>query len=462
MGFKRLLRGLKRFRIQVTLRILLIAVSIVAFTLFLLPLPLYVTIAIAAAVIIYQVILLIRYVETTYRHLDRFLLSITYDDFSRSVSKEALGPSFEHLFTTFNEILDKFRISRSEKEEQYHYLQTVVQHVGIGLIVFKQDGTVDLINNAAKRLLKTSNLTHIHALGSFSQPLVDSLVSLKSGGSALVKIENEEMELALHAAVFQLKRNWYTLVSLQNIQSELQEKEMEAWQKLIRVLTHEIMNSMTPISSMAQTISGILESLKTNQPDAASGITLDSENLSDISEALKTIHKRSLGLTDFVNTYRNLTLIPAPHFKLFAVEELFSRVEKLMEQRFRENNIRFSSEISPESLEITADPGLIEQVLINLVLNAVDALSEKTGPPERLLRLHACQNETGRIMIRVIDNGPGIIDEARKKLFIPFFTTKKKGSGIGLSLSRQIMKLHKGSISVESEPGVETVFTLKF
>jgi len=462
MGFKRLLRGLKRFRIQVTLRILLIAVSIVAFTLFLLPLPLYVTIAIAAAVIIYQVILLIRYVETTYRHLDRFLLSITYDDFSRSVSKEALGPSFEHLFTTFNEILDKFRISRSEKEEQYHYLQTVVQHVGIGLIVFKQDGTVDLINNAAKRLLKTSNLTHIHALGSFSQPLVDSLVSLKSGGSALVKIENEEMELALHAAVFQLKRNWYTLVSLQNIQSELQEKEMEAWQKLIRVLTHEIMNSMTPISSMAQTISGILESLKTNQPDAYSGINLDSENLSDISEALKTIHKRSLGLTDFVNTYRNLTLIPAPHFKLFAVEELFSRVEKLMEQRFRENNIRFSSEISPESLEITADPGLIEQVLINLVLNAVDALSEKTGPPERLLRLHACQNETGRIMIRVIDNGPGIIDEARKKLFIPFFTTKKKGSGIGLSLSRQIMKLHKGSISVESEPGVETVFTLKF
>jgi two-component system nitrogen regulation sensor histidine kinase NtrY len=329
--------------------------------------------------------------------------------------------------------------------------------VGIGLMAFKADGSVDLINTAAKRMLKVARLKNIQSLNSFSQALVDALFSLKAGEKALVKIPDQDMELALHAAEFRLKDQKYTLVSLQNIQSELQEKEMEAWQTLIRVLTHEIMNSMTPITSMAATVIDLLNTIKEK-----SGGNIDAETIIDIAEALKTIHKRSLGLTDFVEAYRNLTLIPKPKFKIFPIHDLFGRIEKLMENKLTKKGIDFHWAVEPQSLELTADPGLIEQVLINLVLNAADAFTGFKNSNSPRIQLTANLEDNGKIVIRVTDNGPGIVKEALSKVFIPFYSTKKKGSGIGLSLSRQIMKLHKGSIMVQSDPDVETVFTLKF
>jgi signal transduction histidine kinase len=332
---------------------------------------------------------------------------------------------------------------------------------------------VDLVNKAAKRLLKAARLKNINSLRESNSPLVDTLFSLKAGEKALVKIDNGEMELVIHAAEFRLKDHKYTLVSLQDIQGELQEKEMEAWQKLIRVLTHEIMNSMTPITSMAATVIDLLKSIygqevqgtqRTDKPvDADTAATADiADTVSDIEMALKTIHKRSLGLTEFVGAYRNLTLIPKPNFKVFPVEELFARVEKLMEQKFRESNIFLHWSVEPQTLELTADPGLIEQVLINLLINAWDALEANAGQKEPGVEMIGGLDEIGRVLIRVTDNGPGIVVEAQNKVFIPFFTTKKKGSGIGLSISRQIMKLHKGSIMVHSIPDERTVFTLKF
>jgi signal transduction histidine kinase len=306
-------------------------------------------------------------------------------------------------------------------------------------------------------MLKVARLKNIQSLSPFSPSLVDTLFSLKAGEKALVKIPDQDMELALHAAEFRLKDQLYILVSLQNIQSELQEKEMEAWQTLIRVLTHEIMNSMTPITSMAATVLGLLGSLKEKN-----GETIDAEAITDISDALKTIHKRSLGLTDFVEAYRHLTLIPKPKFKIFPINELFSRIEKLMENKLTKKGIVFQWSVEPQSLELTADPGLIEQVLINLVLNATQALDGVKNSKASRIQLTANLDDNGKIIIRVTDNGPGIVKEALSKVFIPFYSTKKKGSGIGLSLSRQIMKLHKGSIMVQSEPDAETVFTLKF
>jgi signal transduction histidine kinase len=282
---------------------------------------------------------------------------------------------------------------------------------------------------------------------------------LRAGEKALVKIQDYDMELALHAAEFRLKNQKYILVSMQNIQSELQEKETEAWQTLIRVLTHEIMNSMTPITSMAATVLDLLNSLKTTSEKDNSA---NAEIITDIDDALKTIHKRSQGLTDFVTAYRNLTLIPKPKFKVFSIEELFVRLEKLLENRLTEKNIHFQWVVEPRTLELTADPGLIEQVLINLVINASEAMDGRQDPTGLQIKLTANLGDTGKILIRVADNGPGIEKEALSKVFIPFYSTKKKGSGIGLSLSRQIMKLHKGSIAVHSEPNVKTVFTLKF
>ncbi len=450
----------KRFRIQIIIRILLLTSSIYAFFYLLQQTKLYATIFIVGFFILYQVYALIRYVERTNQHLSRFLLAVKHGDFSRSFSGKELGPSFEELLKIFNDIMEKIQQTRSEKEEHYRYLQTIVHHVGIGLITFQADGKVDLINTAAKRLLNVPGLRNIKTLKNFSQPLVETLFSLKAGEKALVKVNEGEMELAIHAAEFRLRDQKFTLVSLHNIQSELQEKEMEAWQTLIRVLTHEIMNSMTPITSMATTVIDLLNPYH-HEEGQNSETSIDAETIADIANALKTIHKRSTGLTHFVSAYRNLTLIPKPNFKLFAIEELFTRVKKLMEGKFKENGILFQWSVDPQTLELTADPGLIEQVLINLLLNAADALmGYKNKEPQ--VELSASLDEIGRIIIQVTDNGPGIVKEALGKVFIPFFTTKKKGSGIGLSLSRQIMKLHKGSIGVHSEPDVRTVFTLKF
>jgi nitrogen fixation/metabolism regulation signal transduction histidine kinase len=447
----------RRFRVQVILRIFLLSATIFGFFYFIMATQLYTTILVTGFLILYQVFALIRCVEKTNQYLSRFFLAIKYGDFSQSFTGKELGGSFKELVTAFDEVMDKVRQTRSEKEEHYRYLQTIVRHVGIGLMAFKADGSVDLINTAAKRMLKVARLKNIQSLSSFSPSLLDTLFSLKAGEKALVKIPDQDMELALHAAEFRLKDQKYILVSLQDIKSELQEKEMEAWQTLIRVLTHEIMNSMTPITSMAATIIDLLNSIKEKN-----GENINAETIIDIADALKTIHKRSLGLTDFVEAYRNLTLIPKPKFKIFPINDLFSRIEKLMENKLTKKGIDFYWVVEPQSLELTADPGLIEQVLINLVLNAADAFTGLKNLNSPRIQLTANLEDNGKITIRVSDNGPGIVKEALSKVFIPFYSTKKKGSGIGLSLSRQIMKLHKGSITVQSEPEKETVFTLKF
>lgn len=452
----------KRFRFQVIFRVLGLCLSLYALFHLVLLTKLYATAFVTLLFTLYQVVSLIHYVERTNQLLGRFLLAIKYDDFSQNFSGKGLGRSFEELIDLFNDVMKKTQQTRFEKEEHYHYLQTILHHVGIGLMTFREDGEIDLVNTAAKRLLKVVRLKNINSLKELSEPLVDTLFSLKAGEKALVKIANGEMELAIRAAEFRLKGRKFTLVSLQNIQGELQEKEMEAWQTLIRVLTHEIMNSMTPITSMAATVIDLLKPMyDKNSRDAAN--PMDPETIDDIEKALKTIHKRSIGLTEFVSSYRNLTLIPRPNFKIFPVEELFNRVEKLMEQKFKENGVLLRRSVEPQTLELTADPGLIEQVLINLLVNAVDALQgANANHNEPWVELTGELDNIGRVLIRVTDNGPGIVAEAQDKVFIPFFTTKKKGSGIGLSISRQIMKLHKGSITVHSIPDERTVFTLKF
>ncbi|MCP4146201.1 MAG: ATP-binding protein [bacterium] len=451
----------KKFRFQVVFRVLLLVLSIYAFVLILLQSKLYATIFVVACIIIYQVYALISLMEKSNRDLSRFLQAVKHDDFSRSFSGNELGRSFNDLITAFNDVMEKLKQTRSEKEEHYRYMQTIVHHVGIGLIAFRTDGTVELLNSAAKKMLKLPALKNIKSLEKVSPPLVKSLFSLKAGQKALVKIGSDEMVLALHAAEFRLKERSFTLVSIQDIQSELQEQEMEAWQKLIRVLTHEIMNSMTPISSMTATIIDLLNPFY-DKNGTVSPAAIDPETIDDIQGAMKTIHKRSLGLTHFVSAYRNLTLIPEPLFKVFPVEELFSRIENLMQNKVKENGILMEWSVEPDSLEVTADHGLLEQVLINLVLNAVDALAATRASRQLHIRMCAALDASGRVNITVSDNGQGIVKEALKKVFVPFFTTKKKGSGIGLSLSRQIMKLHKGSMHVQSTPDIETIFTLKF
>lgn len=443
----------KRFDLSIIFRALLLCFSVFLFFYLITYTHLIATTFILIVLIVFQIFSFIHFVKKTNREVARFFDSIRYSDFSQSFKSGVKGSSFDELSQAFTGVIEEFKKARTEKEENFHYLQTIIQHINIGLISFKLEGEVDLINTAAKKILKINNLKNISELSSVSKPLTDSLLRIKTGDKILVKLASgsELLQLSISAAEFKLKSEHYTLVSFNNIQNELEEKEMEAWQNLIRVLTHEIMNSVTPIISLSSTASDLLDGQENYQ--------LSVEGLEDIKGALNTIARRSKGLLHFVDDYRNLTRIPSPNFQTLKIFPLFQRIEKLFEDRFAGKKIIFCYSVVPNDLEVTADPDLIEQVIINLILNSITAVSKSNEPN---IKLESKIDNRGVAIIQVIDNGCGIAEELREKIFIPFFTTNKEGSGIGLSLSRQIMRLHKGSIAVKSTHNEETTFTLSF
>ena len=444
----------KHFRLICVLRVALLCVTTCLFFYSLFFSEYYATLAIIGACVVYQTWALIQYVERTQRDLTRFLQAIRYEDFSQSFTGAGLGSAYNNLKDAFNEVLEAFRKTRAEREENFQYLQTIVQHVGIGLICYTPEGRIELMNTAAQRLLHKPHMRDVRELETVSKAFSETLLKLRSGDKALVKVQDEDelLQIIVYATELRMRGESFILASVQNIQTELEEQEMEAWQKLIRVLTHEIMNSITPISSLASTVRGLL-------PDSERPSSLDSDTLPDVHTALETIQSRSEGLLHFVEAYRQLTHISRPDFQIFQISELFARVVFLMQGECDKNNIALHTAIDPRTLELTADPDLIEQVLINLMRNAVEALA---GRSNARMDLSAKLDGRGRVVIRVQDNGPGILEDVQERIFIPFFTTKRDGSGIGLALSRQIMRVHRGTISVQSRPEEETVFTLRF
>lgn len=410
------------------------------------------------ALLAVQTYLLIYYAEQSNRRLSKFLDSIRYNDFATTFSANVNGKTYEHLNASFNEVIRLFKNTRAEKEVQYNYLQTVIQHINIGIIAYRKDGEVDIVNNAIKRLFGINNLNHIQQLNTIDESIVHKLLNIKAGDSILIKLlkEDEVLQLAVVATEFKKEGEEYLLVSFQDIHAELEAKEIESWQNLIRVLTHEIMNSITPISSLTTTVNQMIfddESIHIKMS------ALDSGEMADVKLALETIGKRSEGLLNFVEIYRNLTRIPKPNFRHIPIFDLFQNVEQLFAVQLKENNIHFSYKILPETLHLTADPDLLEQVLINLVLNAIQALKDSPNPE---IKIVARFNRNNRVIIEIADNGKGIKPDLFDKIFMPFFTSKKEGSGIGLSLSRQIMHMHKGSIHVKSINKKGSVFILLF
>lgn len=252
----------RNFRIICILRVLFLCATVCLLFYLIMKTGYYATISIICILAVYQIYAMIQHVERTNRELARFLEAIRYGDFSQSFTGAGLGKSFDELRLNFNEVFDAFRQARAEKEEQYRYLQTVVQHVGIGLVCYQPDGTVELVNSAAQRLFKNKDFRNINALQKFSKELVETLFRLKAGEKALVRVEDngERLQLAISATELRMRGQVFILASIHNIQSELEEKEMDAWQNLVRVLTHEIMNSITPISSLASTAHGLLNS----------------------------------------------------------------------------------------------------------------------------------------------------------------------------------------------------------
>jgi len=442
----------RNFNLNVTVRVLVTGITI-SLLVIMFHSGYYATSIVLAVVVAYQLYSLLYYVNKTNRDLSRFLSGIENADFSQTFTSENLGASFDELAGSFSRVVDRFQSIRAEKEENFQYLQTVVRHVGTGLIAFEADGRIRLFNNAAKRILGVPVVHKLEDLRTISDRLTDQLLELEPGQRALVKVvqDGDLKQLALQGTQVTLRGNVMMLVSLQDIQSELEEKEMESWQKLIRVLTHEIMNSITPIGSLSATASDMLA----GNP----GSSLDDESLRDIRDALETISRRSGHLQRFVTAYRNLTRIPKPNFETVQLAIVLDNVTNLLtsDRNRCETEIRY--EVVPSHLTLTADHAMIEQVLINLGLNACQAMGDR---PDGRVIFRASMQHRGSVQIEVEDNGPGIDEDAMEKIFIPFFTTKREGSGIGLSLSRQIMRLHKGSITARSIPGKQTVFTLRF
>jgi two-component system nitrogen regulation sensor histidine kinase NtrY len=447
----------KNFRVNIIVRILFLSASIFLFF-YTLEEALNVTPILIAILIILQVFALIRYVDRTNRDLTSFLESIRFSEFTRSFQIEGMGSSFDELNRAFNDVINDFQKVRSEKEEHFHYLQSIVQNIDVSIIAYRKDGTVEMINKAAKQLFQIHSLKNIKGLEQLSQDLVNTLININPGENTLVKVQDQDdiLQLAIYATEFKVKDKLIILATINNIQNVLEEQETEAWQKLIRVLTHEIMNSITPIASLSSTLEIMLKGI-TDGGDIQENMDLDS--VMEIQQALQTINKRSTGLLHFVNTYRNLTRIPKPNFKIFPVGELFKNIYLLMEEEITDNKVNFVTNVDPENIEVSADEQLIEQVIINLIRNSMHALDGRKDPT---IELKTYYNKRGRVTIQVADNGTGILPEVLDKIFIPFFTTKQSGSGIGLSLSRQILRLHNGTITAHSIPDEETIFTLTF
>jgi signal transduction histidine kinase len=447
----------KRFRIQVVLRVTAIAALVAGAAYLVLGLRLYLPGTLVGACAIPVAVSLVRYTEKTTRDLTRFLESVRYADFTRRFTTDGRGPIFEDLRNAFEEVTAEFRRLRAEKERQVQYLQQVVQHLGVALITYQTDGEVEVMNTAARRLLRTGPIRHVEALKRVSDDLAKALHTLDSGEQAMVRVEEEDrtLQLSVRVSRFQLQGEPHALASIQDLRNELEQKEMEAWQELTSVLTHEIMNSVAPISSLASTASRRLRASGDNG-------SISADQATDAREAVDTIERRSESLINFVDAYRSFTDIPSPEFEVIDVQDILNNVQRLLRAQIEEQDLDVTVEVDPPDLTLTADPNLLDQLLINLALNALQALEEDSDTDQGRIEFRASVDRRSRPVIQVEDNGPGIPPDVQEKIFVPFFTTKEDGSGIGLSLSRQIMRLHSGQLSVRSTKGEGTVFTLRF
>lgn len=442
---------MKRFATGLFIRIAIILTTclLIAYAWWTVPASRSLLVGVGLILLTIQTANLHRYITSLNRKLTRFMESVRYSDFAVAFKADSeLGPSFKELNQQFNEVLEAFRQARAEKEANLHYLNTIVQQVSVGLISFDMAGNVEMTNQAALRLLGIYRLRNLSDLQSVHAGLYDILTGTPSSTPAIYQTSFEQ-ELSVRCATVSLRGRPVTVASIQNIRSELQQKELEAWQNLTKVLRHEIMNSVTPIVSLVGTMQQIVNT------ELAGA---DTEAVNDLREALTTIEHRGRGIMRFVDAYRNFTAIPQPRLAEISVENLLKNVIALVQTELQQRHIILQAPPVPSYLMIFADAGQIEMVLINLIKNAMESLDGHRKPKLRL----EVKSQDNRLMIYVSDNGPGIEPEAIEKIFIPFYTTKKTGSGIGLSLSRQIMQLHNGQLKVTSTPGQGSTFSMIF
>jgi len=427
-----------RFRTLTIVQVLLLVMTIVVLAWSVLSTDHVAVPIVIAVVVLLQVVGLLHYVESHVNTLEEFFAAVNYEDFTRRFVEDDVDVELKEAF---NRIIARFQDARAERDIQAGYLETVVKHMPVPFIAARTDGSLSLVNNPARRLTGLPALRHLDQLAELDPQLPTLMQGIAPGSQQLLQTRLRDVPAELRVSVSEIRISGETerLYSIENLSGELTARESSAWRNLIRVLTHEIMNTLTPVTSLAQTTVTMLD---------------ETEATDDIREAVTTIARRSEGLMNFVSRYRELLKIPQPEPEAVRVIDALNSVTTLMANELRE--VRLDIEVVPGSLEVYADRQLLDQVLINLVRNAADAIRDIDSPEMRL----SAKLDFGRVIIRIRDNGRGIPEETVDQIFVPFFTTKRTGSGIGLSLSRQIMTAHRGEIVVESGAGGTTASLL--
>jgi nitrogen fixation/metabolism regulation signal transduction histidine kinase len=399
---------------------------------------------------------LIRYLNKTNRSISYFFNAVKNDDSSLTFPVEGEALSLKELNEGMNNVNRQIQQLKITIRQQEQYFQKILEHVATGIITYDRKGFIHHANSAARKLFSIEVITHIQQLEKFDENLPAIIKNIKPFERRLVKANalHDDIQLSIKSTSFGSEENELTILSVQDIRYELDEREIDAWMKLIRVLMHEIMNSITPITSLSESLSRIYNPQNTPLPPAE----VTSKTISTTIKGLDVIKEQGHGLMSFVESYRTLTRMPEPDRKLFRVSNLFSRMEVLGDLLMNERKIKVDFMCTSPDLELLADENLVSQVLINLLKNAIEANEDNPGAYIKV----AAGLKNGMTEICVTDNGPGISEQNIKVVFVPFFTTRKNGSGIGLSISKQIMRAHRGQLNVRSIPGKETVFCMRF
>ncbi len=444
----------KKYELSILLRVIILFAVLCAESYFIVSKE-YVYALILLPVVIIQVINFYLYHKRAQREVEEFVEAIHYRDFSRHFNVKLAPAGLQPLRNGFNEINFAFKQISREKETQYQYLQKLLELVNTGILSYDiEDGKVIWMNEALKNLLQIPYLRTIESLNKKEAALTSQIMDLNPGETLITEAHPERttLKILLSATAFETEGRRYKLIAFQNINEALDETENNAWQKLLRVLTHEIMNSVAPISSLAGT-------LKDRLQQALPQFSYNEESVEDLQTGIDTIRRRSENLLKFVDTYRNLNRIQTLTLTTAYIRDVFENLYQLMEPTLDAKGIELDIILKDTALQLEADINLVEQMLINLVTNAIDAVKGKAHP---VISLIGTLNNNNKVIIKVADNGNGMDKEVLDKIFVPFFTTKKTGSGIGLSLCKQIMQLHKGSVAVQSAVGEGTTFTLQF
>jgi len=444
-----------RYEWRLLLRVLLLFVTITATSLVVVNgSGMWLYSVITVPLVIYSVLDLIRFQRKAQDEVNQFVESIHYRDFSRHFDVRRAPNELKPLRKGFNEINTTFKLISRERETQYHYLQKILELVDTGLLSYEQEtGETGWINEAFKNLIGVPYLKTVHSLEKREPALYADIIKLKPGEANVLSItrNQQQVKMLVTASIMRSDEKLYKLVAFQNVSEALDETESKAWSKLLNVMTHEIMNSVAPISSLADTLKNRLQS-----PEIIGSV--DSSDLEDIELGIDTIKRRSEGLLKFTESYRSLNKITKLDLDKILVRNMFENLNSLMRPTLEKKNIELEIILRDPALAIEADINLIDQVMINLLVNAIEAVKDK---PEPRITLSA-EVKNNKALVKIMDNGLGMPPELLDKIFIPFFSTRKTGSGIGLSLCKQIMLLHKGNIQVQSTEGKGATFILQF